>query len=142
MECYFTHEGLLPLLFGPVPTPTDHRHLEDFLDTSDHVYGHMIMHVSRSLWFHVEDSDPPHCVWSILQSLYGDPSHTTVVVVVVDSFVSSTSSCDGHSTDIDLLDSTSDDEDCASSSDVESTTEKFSPLSLTILESVDISHIS
>ncbi|KAH9328028.1 hypothetical protein KI387_000136, partial [Taxus chinensis] len=101
MERYFAHEGLLPFLLGPVPAPADHRHLEEFLDTCDHIFGHMMMHVSRSLWFHVADSDPPHRVWSILQSLYGDPSHTAAIVVADDSVVSSISSCDGSSTDID-----------------------------------------
>ncbi|KAH9312350.1 hypothetical protein KI387_027385, partial [Taxus chinensis] len=46
------------------------------------------------------------------------------------------------STDTGSLDSTFDDEDCAPSSNVESTTEDSSPLSLTIPESVDKSHIS
>ena len=49
MERYFAYEGLSAFLLGPVPAPTDHRHLEDFLDTCDHVFGHMMMHVSRSL---------------------------------------------------------------------------------------------
>ncbi|KAH9321318.1 hypothetical protein KI387_015957 [Taxus chinensis] len=141
MERYFTHEGLLPFLLGPVLAPIDHRHLEDFLDTCNHIFGHMMMHVSRSLWFHMANSDPPHCVWSILQSFYRDPSHIVVIVVAKDSVVSS-SSCDDSPTDIDSLGFTSDDEDCASSFDVESTTEDSSPLSLTIPESVDTSHIS
>ncbi|KAH9308243.1 hypothetical protein KI387_036154, partial [Taxus chinensis] len=46
------------------------------------------------------------------------------------------------STDIDSLGSTSDDEDCVPNSDAESITEDFSPLSLTIPESVFTSHIS
>ena len=91
----------------------------------------MIMHVSRSLWFHVADSDPPHHIWSILQSFYRDPSHTAAIVVAADSVVSSISSCDDSFTDIGSLGSTSVDKDCASSSDVESTTEEYS-LSLTI----------
>ncbi|KAH9309369.1 hypothetical protein KI387_037280, partial [Taxus chinensis] len=98
MERYFAHEGLLPFLLGPVPAPADHRHLEDFLDTCDHVFGHMMMNVSRSLWFHVADSDPPHRVWSILQSFYGDPSHTGTAAAA-DSVVSSISSCDDSFTD-------------------------------------------
>ncbi|KAH9330922.1 hypothetical protein KI387_003030, partial [Taxus chinensis] len=87
-------------------------------------------------------SNPPYRVWSILQSLYGDPSHTTTIVTTADSIVSSISLCDDNSIDIGSLGSTSDDEDCTSSSNVESTTEDSSPLSLTIPESVDTSHIS
>ncbi|KAH9315886.1 hypothetical protein KI387_024513, partial [Taxus chinensis] len=56
-------------------------------------------------------SDPPHRVWSILQSLYGDPSHTAAVVVAADSVVSSISSCDDNSTDTGSLGSTFDDKD-------------------------------
>ncbi|KAH9305806.1 hypothetical protein KI387_010210 [Taxus chinensis] len=119
MERYFAHEGLSPFLLRPVPAPTDHRHLEDFLDTYDHVFGHLMMHVSRSLWFHVADSDPPHpCLEHSSVPLWRPFTYYPPLLVLADSAVSSISLCDDSSTDTGSLGSTSDDEDCASSSDV------------------------